>query len=297
MTSVGPRFSVVVPVFNDTEGLLVCLEALELQTFPKDRFEVIVVDNGSAHPLPRPDTSLRLMIIFESRPGSYAARNAGVRRSRGELLAFTDADCQPAHDWLEQLDLLFDEDKSVMAIGGRIEVTISGERRPAELYELALTPFPQSRMVETGRYAATANLTVRRSAFQSVGEFDSELLSSGDREWGNRLVAQDLVLRYSSRPVVMHPARKSIRDLVKKRRRIAGGMIRYPGRSGVSRTSDHNGRIHDPRHVIAASLLFAPARFGLSRGDGAKAFCVAVLLVLVRIAEQIRVILGGAPVR
>ena len=86
-----PLISVVVPVFNDEARLAGCLDALAMQTWPASHREVIVVDNGSVPPVALRAGAAR--VIVERRPGSYAARNAGVAAAAGEILAFTDADC------------------------------------------------------------------------------------------------------------------------------------------------------------------------------------------------------------
>ncbi len=96
-----PQISVIIPVFNDLKGLTRCLQRLADQQPDTSAFEVIVVDNGSTPPievaavLPFP-----VKLVRHETPGSYAARNAGVRASSADGLAFTDADCLPAPDWL-----------------------------------------------------------------------------------------------------------------------------------------------------------------------------------------------------
>lgn len=293
-----PLVSVIVPAFNDAEGLRRCLEALDGQTLPKDRFEVLVVDNGSHPPLAPVVTPFRFArCLVEERPGSYAARNTGVQHATGELLAFTDADCQPAPDWLEGLVEIFERDGDVGAVGGRIEVRVSGDRRLAELYELVLTPFPQEQFVEREGFAATANLAVRSSAFRTVGPFNDGLLSSGDREWGNRLIAAGYVLRYAGQCTVVHPARRTIRSLVDKRRRIEGGVRRMWNGTGARADRPAATRLHPPRSSLAFSLLADPQKLGLARGEGLRVLLLAGILVAVRIAEGLRLRLGGRPVR
>src|SRR5688572_5665963 len=97
-----PVVSVIIAVWNSPCQIRQCLAALERQTLPRDQFEILVVDNGStddtaavAHAVPG------VTVIEEARPGSYAARNRGLVAARGEYVAFTDADCLPAPDWLE----------------------------------------------------------------------------------------------------------------------------------------------------------------------------------------------------
>src|ERR1044071_6513252 len=103
MPSRLPFVSVIVPVWNDSARLDRCLRALEEQTYPGDLYEVVVVDNGSDEPLgPVIERHGRASLVRETKPGSYAARNTGLAHARGEVVAFTDADCLPAPDWIEQ---------------------------------------------------------------------------------------------------------------------------------------------------------------------------------------------------
>jgi len=96
-----PFVSGIVPVYNDTSRLVLCLDALEHQSCPTERFEVVVVDNGPRPSLEPPIADFRQSRVgHEPRPGSYAARNRGTRSARGRILAFTDADCIPARNWI-----------------------------------------------------------------------------------------------------------------------------------------------------------------------------------------------------
>src|SRR5215216_464513 len=127
----APFVSVIVPVFNDAVRLRTCLEALVEQTFPRHRFEIIVVDNGSDQPLDGLVAELpRARLTVEPRPGSYAARNRGIALSRGDILAFTDSDCLPAPAWLECGVRSLTEDENCGLVGGHIEVVFSNPDRP-----------------------------------------------------------------------------------------------------------------------------------------------------------------------
>jgi glycosyltransferase involved in cell wall biosynthesis len=97
-----PFVSVIIPVYNDVERLVLCLEALGKQTYARDRFEVVVVDNGSTSTIrPVVEAFPYCVAAFEAQPGSYAARNRGIAVSRGEIVCFTDADCVPSEGWIE----------------------------------------------------------------------------------------------------------------------------------------------------------------------------------------------------
>ncbi len=101
-----PRFSVIIAVFDDWGPLDACLRSLSEQTDFRD-FEVIVVDDGSEHPAPdsirRWAECYSLSIFREPHIGIAAARNSGVKRSSGEVLVFSDADCRFEPDCLSAL--------------------------------------------------------------------------------------------------------------------------------------------------------------------------------------------------
>jgi glycosyltransferase involved in cell wall biosynthesis len=96
--------SVIIPARNAVGTLSDALEALELQTLPRESYEIHVVDDGSTDGTPalvRASSRARLLEM-PRRGGSYAARNLGLEHAHGEVIAFTDADCRPAENWLRQ---------------------------------------------------------------------------------------------------------------------------------------------------------------------------------------------------
>ena len=104
----APDISIIVPTRNRPEKIVTCLQALSAQTYPHDRFEVIVVDDGSDVPLAPAITpfraSLPLRFVEQKRAGPACARNNGARHAAGRLLAFTDDDCEPGAGWLGAFD-------------------------------------------------------------------------------------------------------------------------------------------------------------------------------------------------
>lgn len=184
-----PFVSVIIPHYNDPKRLALCLEALAKQSYPVERFEVIVVDNASTedisdviqkHPTVR--------FASEKQKGSYAARNLGLKIAKGDVLAFTDSDCIPAVDWLEKGVECLASDPQIGLVAGAIQIFFENPTRPtpAELYE-ALVAFPQQDNVELRRFGATANVLTRRNVFEKVGPFRNDVQSGGDFEWGQRV--------------------------------------------------------------------------------------------------------------
>jgi glycosyltransferase involved in cell wall biosynthesis len=220
--------SVIIPVFNDAQHLKICLEALEKQSYQKNLYEVIVVDNASD-----PKENIAGVVsqfpqartVYESHPGSYAARNKGISLSKGDVIAFTDADCIPALDWIEKGVKNLLRVPNCGLVAGKIQVFCKNPNQitPVELYEKILA-LPQQQFLEKDKYGATANVFTFRSVLETVGCFDEKLKSSGDLEWGQRVYSFGYKQIYAEDTCVAHPARSSFEQIYKRTIRLAGGF-------------------------------------------------------------------------
>lgn len=294
-----PFVSVIIPVYNEQERLKKCLSALEEQTYPKNLYEVIVVDNASKQDIKSVVKQFgQALTTYESRPGSYIARNQAISLAKGEVLAFTDADCIPAPDWIETgvINLLHHPNCGLVA--GKIELFFKNPSKPtiAELYDSFMVGFPQHEFVQEG-FGATANLFTFRQVMDKVGGFDGKLKSSGDKEWGQRVHAAGYELCYADDTCVAHPARDSWQELCKKTTRIVGGHLDLDRKRGYS-TKDF---IKD----IAKDLL-PPFRLYFriwsdqrlkSKKQKLQYICLTLTLKYLTAWEKIRLQLGGESVR
>lgn len=110
--------SVIIPAYNAEETIEKCLKALVFQDFPKNKYEIIVVDDGSRDRTKEMVKRFRKVKLIEQKhKGPAAARNLGVRHSSGEIILFTDADCVPPRDWIRNMIKPF-EDESVVGVSG-----------------------------------------------------------------------------------------------------------------------------------------------------------------------------------
>lgn len=221
-----PDISVIVPVFNDWEKAADLIGHLARQTLPAERFEALLVDNGSTAP-PSPDTlPPPFRLLHCPTPGAYAARNHGAAAARGRWLAFTDADCLPAPDWLERLAEAFARPGAETRIhAGAIEM-VSGSERPGayEMFDL-VKGIPQQRYVRRG-YGATANLALAADVFRKLGGFDGERFSGGDAEFCRRAGAAGISTVYVADAKVGHRTRKTWGEISTKARRVKGGQVK-----------------------------------------------------------------------
>jgi GT2 family glycosyltransferase len=283
----APRFSVVVPVYRHWHLVPSLLESLDKQTFDRQRFEIILVENGSPESLVPSGTFLNAQVVHCETPGSYAARNHGVEYAAGEWLVFTDADCRPTSQWLQELDETVRKLGQWTLLAGSIEVTPrSSHPGPYEMYDL-VKGIPQARYVERG-YAATANLAVSKALFQQLGGFDGMRYSGGDGEFCRRAVSNGYSLVYVDAARVAHPARVSWDEIKTKARRVKGGQL-----------SGREGKRHSIRWVLSTltpplrgiwNFLTAshhPLRFRVV------ASAIQLRIWLVEIKELLRLCFGG----
>ena len=217
--------SVIVPVFEHWERIPALLQRLQGQTLEQERFEVLLVDNGSKHFSPPEKLPGNVRILRCPKPGSYAARNYGIAHAAGEWLVFTDADCLPRAQWLECL--LRERDAAAgepIVLAGAVEmVGLSPNPTPYEVYDL-VKGIPQKRYVARG-YAATANLAVPKEIAKRLQGFDETRFSGGDADFCRRAVAAGILLQYVPEAVVEHPPRTSWEELAQKARRVKGGQL------------------------------------------------------------------------
>lgn len=277
--------SVIIPVYNDRTGLEKCLAGLRQQTYPQECFEVLVIDNGSRESVADIVAGYGdgCRLLSEPEQGSYVARNTGIRQARGRVLAFTDADCIPEPDWLAEGIAALARCKRPGLIGGRIQVEfLPGIRKNMfSLYDYCFA-FQQEKFVIRSRYAATANLFTLRDVIHQVGEFDSELMSGGDYEWGQRVHAAGLDIVYCAQATVLHPPRDTFEKHRHRMARVVQGKetrrVRYGrpamtslswvsafmpplSRWHVAMTSDKKLSLMDRLRICTAALIIKEVRF------------------------------------
>lgn len=213
-----PLVTVVIPHLDDLLRLDACLDRLETQSLPREQFEIVVADNGSACGLAEVERVVggRGRVALAPERGAGPARNAGVAAARGEVLAFTDADCEPDADWLRcGLEGL----RPGSFLGGAVVVTGADPQRPtpAEAFELVYA-FRIEHYARSLGFVASCNLFVAASDFARVGGFLTQV--SEDTEWCRRATLRGLTLFFDPHTVMIHPARADWPALCRKTDRV-----------------------------------------------------------------------------
>jgi len=208
------RVSVVVPTRGRPEALARCRAALEAQSVA---VEVVVVEDAEGR-------------------GPAWARNEGVRRATGEVVCFTDDDCEPEPGWAEAL--------TGPVLSGEVEATTGPVRMgdgatAADRAWEALVNYLQVRAAAPGSaspgFVVTANLAARRSLLERLPFDESFPAAAGeDRDWGERAARTGVAPRFVPEAIVEHQTGMKFRTFLRQQYRYGQGAARYrkaaPGR-------------------------------------------------------------------
>lgn len=215
--------SIIIPVYNDPEGLSTSVQALTEQD---DRdYEIVIVDNGSTDNTYEIATRLtknkQVTAISEpSIKSSYAARNAGIEASNGDVIGFIDANmwCEP--NYIKSIKNTC-RNKGWKVFGCAVKIVNNGSfiGKYNQRTDLNI-----ERCINKYGFSPTCSLVVEREVIENIGKFDPRLQSGGDREFGYRVRDGGYDLHYEPTISVYHPARTTLSEIVSKNFRIGRGF-------------------------------------------------------------------------
>ncbi|HEY6803766.1 MAG TPA: glycosyltransferase [Pyrinomonadaceae bacterium] len=205
----GWTISVVVPVYNAETTISATIEHLLRQSLTPD--EIIVVDDGST------DETANLLkafagqitVLSKTNGGPASARNAGIQASSSSLIAFTDSDCLPDEEWLQELVKGFKSDL-VSGVGGSVEAATDG--LVGEYIDLHGWMNPQQEASGIVTSLVTANACFRSDVLQQTNLFDERFPGPGaeDTELSIRVRSAGYELSFVKTALVRHLHKKTV---------------------------------------------------------------------------------------
>jgi cellulose synthase/poly-beta-1,6-N-acetylglucosamine synthase-like glycosyltransferase len=205
----------VVPAYNSQKTISDCINALLDQNFPKNRYEIIIVDDGSTDKTPQIVKTFPVRLTLQKRAGPSAARNLGTKIAKGEIVAFTDSDCVPRPDWLSKLVNDF-SNPSVAGVGGTYETKNTCSRLARIIgYEIACRHRSMPKFVD---FLGSFNCAYRKEVLEKVGGFDTSYLAASgeDNDLSYRVHELGLGLVFNTNAVVGHYHPSNIWYFLKK---------------------------------------------------------------------------------
>lgn len=254
-----PQVSVVVPAYNAAAVIGNCLAALQRQTYPAECYEVIVVDDGSQ------DETAALAaaaasVVSEGKRGKSGARNLGAEHARGEILLFTDADCEPVPEWIERMVAPFLCDPAVAGVKGAY---LSRQSEYIARFTQVEVEERYDRMAreETINFIDTYAAGYRRATFLEHNGFDESLPEVEDQDLSFRLARAGHKMVFVPDARVYHQHTTSAGDYF--RRKFAIGtwkhllINRYPERFVTDSRTPQSLKVQMGFVLLASALLLA----------------------------------------
>lgn len=261
--STATTLSVVIPTYNRCHVLVQTLEALERQSLARDRFEVIVVDDGSsdgtADTVQSRSTSLDLNVVRGQNGGLAAARNRGIERARGDVIVFLDDDVMPHEDFLHEHRLEHLKDSNIVVLGSLPfhpdvvrssflwyldQVTFFDLFKDPEKYAQGRPPMPPM----------NGNSSVRREHLAQYGSYDVSFRQYGgeDLELGYRLQNSGLRFVYNPQAIGYHYHTKGFEAFCRDQERAGYAVARLAEKHPEVRVAKRVDVVSDPWSRLSA---------------------------------------------
>ena len=227
MQDVKPFVSVVIATYNRSAILSRCLDALFDQSYPKDQYEIIVINDGSKDNTEdvlreyEKKAPCRFTWITQENHGRSYTRNAGIAQSKGDLICFADDDCVAEKDWIKNLIAGFIND-TIGAVGGRI---VSYQTNtPIQQFIENSGIVDQETFIKRNTLI-TGNAAYRKHVLTDIGGFDSHLIACEDLDISIKTQLLGYTLTYVPDAVVHHDHPATVKSLFSQQYRNGIGFV------------------------------------------------------------------------
>ena len=241
-------FSVIIPAKNEEANISVCLDSIFSNRYPSERYEVIVVDNGSDDRTVAVAVSRNATVAQLPDVNISALRNHGAKLAGGRVLAFMDADCTVAVDWLQQASRYL-EQPDVALFGSppgipqestwvqRTWFLVRGRTGDHEVTEVS--------------WLESMNMFIPRHLFFKVDGFNEELVTCEDVDISYRLAEHGRIISDVRIKATHHGEARTLREFFRKER--------WRGKSNYAGLRVHGLRPEEiPSLVLPAYFLLMP---------------------------------------
>lgn len=180
--------SIIIPTYNRKKFLYKCILALNNQTYPAEKYEVIIIDDsstdGTGEMVKNLDTEPELIYEYQEHSGPAGARNRGIKLARGKYIIFIDDDIIVVPEFIDEHIKKLSQYPDII-VHGPVIYTNNLDNPAAE--ELKITDFSRS-------FFATGNVSIQKKHLQEAGMFNESFTEYGweDLELGFRLKKMNL---------------------------------------------------------------------------------------------------------
>ncbi|MDO8428056.1 MAG: glycosyltransferase [Candidatus Diapherotrites archaeon] len=214
----GIKASIIIPAYNAEKTIDTTLMALQNQNFPKEQFEVIVVDDGSTDQTTGIVNKFKTTkLIQQKNSGPALARNTGAKLASGEVLIFTDSDCVPEKNWLNEMLQPF-EDQSISGVQGAYKT--HQKEWMAQFVQLEIEErYERMKKSKQLDWIGTYSAGYRKSIYLQEKGFDEQFskASGEDSDLSYRLQEKGFKLIFNPNAIVYHKHPTSLTQYLEKK--------------------------------------------------------------------------------
>jgi len=217
-----PSVTVIVPVRNGEKTIEPLLESLQKLDYKNDKVEVIIVDGNSSDTTQDIVKKYPVKLVVEKRKGLNVARNTGIKKGNGEIVAFTDSDCIVPSNWIAKIVENF-KNPQVSCVGGSAKALNNDfVSQYADNSIVRLMPFFTKReeldkVKPFFRHPAGCNMAYRRKVAQEVGYFDENIQYGFDEvEFADRVCKAGYKMVLDPNVLVWHKHRSTLVEFLKQ---------------------------------------------------------------------------------
>jgi len=256
-----PSFTLVVPTHNRPDLLALCLQGIVQLDYPKERFRVIIVDDGGSADLSPSiapfDDMLCIDLLRQPNQGPASARNYGAKSAKSDFVAFIDDDCVPTQSWLRIISAHLTNIPDAL-VGGCVENALPHNPFSAVsqsilsyIYQAEEVKGKESKGRQT-QFLASSNIALALPLFNRVGGFNEEfpLAAGEDREFCDRWLAEGYSIQQAEKAKILHLHRMTLRSFWQQNANYGRGAfyVHQQRRQGYAKSEE--------RTVIAAAQFY-----------------------------------------
>ncbi|TAG90672.1 MAG: glycosyltransferase [Oscillatoriales cyanobacterium] len=281
MTNHQLIFSIIVPTYARPEKLTACLQSFAKLEYPRDRFQVIVVNDSTEISIESTvapfEHQMNLTLLTQPNSGPATARNTGAFAATGKFLVFTDDDCTVTPDWLQTLEKRCRE-RADCLIGGRTVNAL-----PDNIYSTAsqqLIDYLYSyynAIPDRAKFFTSNNFALPAAAFEKIGGFDTSfgLAAGEDREFCDRWLNSGYGAVYAPEIIVYHAHELTLHKFWQQQFNYGRGAFLF---QQITAKREENGKLQHPSFYL--NLLTYP----FSHTPGIQKLLIAGLFVISQVA-------------
>jgi len=264
-----PFVSVIIPAHNEETEISDAIEALLRQNYPKNKIEIIIVDDNSTDRTREVVSKypVKLFLHAENR-GAGAARNTGIKNARGDIVAFTDAHNIANENWLTNLLKHYD-DQDLGGVGGADYVVFDTTNWKRRIILECMSLYAGSKKMAT---TSGSNQSFRKSILEKIGGYDENLLKSQEAEINWRVEKAGYKIEFEPNAKVYLKSRDTFKGFIKQ------GFFYGWGASHI--VSKHPNKITFCRIFTTLFLPLIPIGYIIGYFKPSLNFLLAILLIV-----------------